>query len=928
MDETKELSHAQCILLAVTFAADSNIKALHAFTPARSDVFEPELVLRILLTYLPESVNSSTYATYIGEVATRVYLEQQEDVAINCSSVLNLSERDARSQLRKLHLLPLAHPSVPDKVRKDLLTTFLIHRAHRIDAATGLLPLTYQLLSRFLDRSDYLKGWFASTILPLHRLGYEYYPQDEHIMGLDGFEGLQGSKGVHILLAKAKQSSLDGTATSETVGRDLRGIVGPWIYGSNQRKRRKLHHNFRRQPSTNDTSQELHFGTQTVSADQADQFGDWRHLFKWIVSVAVDNFSLAVNVIEGWDGPNDVNLGGCVLSHQLFEKDDEVDLDLKRQYCQAAFASVYVAEQDGSVTVGGGHAILVRLAALLEFEPPPNLATSVDLLPKIERHVEPLENASRSLLQPESLLKPGHPLTTPKLESYSLLQMLVYSAYLLNSVGHGLSLRNVAKLRFWSDEMEQMKLVQTILHGLSSGSKREDQWAYIRNTLLWLRSWGLTDEDQDAPAGYGVFGKVNKESLEKEILKALCGASLFSLITRIYVDPSSEDRSLSTDEVEKVILDLAMHYYDNASNGNRTRGGVKKASEILAALRPYFPQSSSFRQYDALLAATHAMSYYSLTLQHGVPFQPVNIRVSDDPISLIAKILDQNPRSYSKLDDLIEIGRNLAIATTTNPATSQIFQQPQGNEDFRLCTAERRVIGMAIAAALDEDDFETAYSYVVNRLVAPSNQPDNTSLTAEDDISWRAAFQAGRHRSSSARQSGSKHVRRLEQRMELLSQSLLLAPPAALPEILAVWRRCEEELVNLLAQQTADELDFDDKAGAGDVRVPGVFVGEEPKFMVQSLRKEIGRGATEEAPMGLFEVARGAAAAFGRSAGSLRRVENYESPTATTNPPRTSVDDGEGRVRKRDMVANVVTGGLASGLGWVLGATAVNEQIR
>ena len=80
----------------------------------------------------------------------------------------------------------------------------------------------------------------------------------------------------------------------------------------------------------------------------------------------------------------------------------------------------------------------------------------------------------------------------------------------------------------------------------------------------------------------------------------------------------------------------------------------------------YYPDSVAFRRLQALITATHAMSSYSLTLQHGVPFQPVNIRVSSDPISLIEKILTQNPGSYAKLQDLISIGRNLVAAGLTS----------------------------------------------------------------------------------------------------------------------------------------------------------------------------------------------------------------------------------------------------------------------
>ncbi|KAK4970566.1 hypothetical protein LTR28_013929, partial [Elasticomyces elasticus] len=106
-----------------------------------------------------------------------------------------------------------------------------------------------------------------------------------------------------------------------------------------------------------------------------------------------------------------------------------------------------------------------------------------------------------------------------------------------------------------------------------------------------------------------------------------------------------------------------------------------------------------------------------------------------------------------------------------------------------------------------------------------------------------------------------------------------------------------------------------------------------------------GRRGDEDAPMGLFEVARGAAAALsqsafplraGRSAGlggagagagdATRHVRDLSGASwsgdeggggGAANGP----GEGGGRVRKRDMVASAVTGGLASGLGWVLGAT-------
>jgi hypothetical protein len=168
--------------------------------------------------------------------------------------------------------------------------------------------------------------------------------------------------------------------------------------------------------------------------------------------------------------------------------------------------------------------------------------------------------------------------------------------------------------------------------------------------------------------------------------------------------------------------------------------------------------------------------------------------------------------------------------------------------------------------------------------------------------------------------------------MELLSQALLLAPTRHLEEVLAVWQECESELTNLLADETEAEERFND---AADRRLPGAFA----EAVVIQPRREVGRGAVEEAPIGLFDVARGAAAAFSKSAfplrgsGGNRTVSGSETHGGTS---RASVDlgsdsesmhsTGDERVRRRDMVANVVTGGLASGLGWVLGATPVNER--
>lgn len=366
------------------------------------------------------------------------------------------------------------------------------------------------------------------------------------------------------------------------------------------------------------------------------------------------------------------------------------------------------------------------------------------------------------------------------------------------------------------------------------------------------------------------------------------------------------------------------------------------------------------KQINALIAATHALSFYSLTLQHGVPFQPVSIRVHHDPLTLVEKVLDQNSKSYTKLDDLLSIGRNLVKAgLPTEPAPTGTQHEPTHeplSQEDALITAERRITSLAITSALTSNDFGTAYSYILTRLTPPQTPSTTSQLlqppTIPDDITWRAVYTAGRHRSTTTTTLHTQ-ITHLTQRMELLSLALILVPtPEPLPEILGAWRRCDEELSLLRSQEQQEDEAWDAKADSL-TSVPGGFGptdSERDAFDTEkqlAARRARARAAMpnahpHEAPMGLFEVARGAALALRKNAFPLRGVaaataagsggsggvsggKGRAGTGSGIGERALSPEQGEGRVRKRDMVSNMVTGGLASGIGWVLGADPVNR---
>lgn len=464
------------------------------------------------------------------------------------------------------------------------------------------------------------------------------------------------------------------------------------------------------------------------------------------------------------------------------------------------------------------------------------------------------------------------------------------------------------------------------------------------------------------------------------------------LAIELYLNPPST--SLPPSDCETIIEACIYSSYDNASNGNRNRGSIKRASDILKAFLPHLPQSQPLQRIEPLLAATHSLSFYHLTLEHGVPFQPVSIRVHPDPISLIEKVLEQNPTAYTKLDDLLSIGQNFVAAglpahehsisrrlsfssSTASPNSPRAASNPDLQSSFLI--ASQRIISLAINSALSPPahDFDTAYSYVMLRL-NPSPSPSPFSpQQASNSSTWQAAYTAGRYRPPSTPTPPPLHtqITSLSKRMELLSHALILTPdPAVLPEILATWRRCEEELATLREQESREEDAWDERAevGVGETAMPGEWDWDtgrkgdqrdesrlraarererETRNMQGRRERERGRGKGRgngeeeevEAPMGLFEVARAAVGAVGKSAfplragggageGGVRGVasEVRDKEVGAEDVREEEEEEGVGRggegegererVRKRDVVSSMVTGGLVKGVGWMLGA--------
>ncbi|KAJ5385172.1 hypothetical protein N7517_003083 [Penicillium concentricum] len=925
----EELSDAHAILLATQLCADGNVADLPILQAQFPHCFPLERLLRIILTFLPESTEPSQYTSVLKELTNSSNLPS--DRPINTSVIQDLSESVARKRVRKLHLRPLQRPDEEDEIASaDSLTKFLIHRAHLIDSETALQPLILELILPFYENSPIIRTWLISSLLPLLRLNYEFYAHRDETISLEILESMDDQTAVNILLSlmSSEESNMD-------LVNNLRGLIGPWLYGGNRSKRRRL----------NEAAQQSSVSfIQGSEKPRATELAGWEHVNEWLLSRSLVDRDSVVSAFTHWDGPSDVDLGG--YDNAGTQLSEEQAKDLRVRYGQSGLAVVY-AYADSSMTVlEGSFQVLTRVAKLLDLEDCLYLAPDLEL-PSVHYDTESISSTSRASLLQNSLLRPTNPLTKPSPPSISFLSALLLSLRILTELGHLVPCRVAANMCLHStEEMQLAELKSAVTSTVKQPNPNQD-WSVVRQRLLWLRDWQAEQSDNawDEPSPYhGLFWRIPRDTVEMEILKALLAAKEYQLAVDIYIN--SKPAPLNPAQVEAAVQEAIFTAYDNASNGNRTRGGMKRAYDILQSFESHFPESVVFKQIHALIAATHALSYYSLTLQHGVPFQPVSIRVHHDPILLIEKVLEQNAKSYTKLDDLLSIGRNLVAAgVPTQAASHEAEDEPTHHKlpkEYALLTAERRITSLAIASALSSNDFGTAYSYILTRLTPPSllstSSPLLNTTSVPDDITWRAVYNAGRYRATTPTHPPptlQSQISHLSQRMELLSLALVLVPsPDPLPEILGAWRRCDEELTSLRAQEQQEE-DLWDRKGDTLTSVPGGFgpsdserdaFDTEQQRAARRARAAMPNSHRHEAPMGLFEVARGAALALHKNAFPLRGVADGSASVAPQDDDRPLSPDSEGRVRKRDMVSNMMTGGLVSGIGWVLGADPVSKK--
>ena len=560
------LSSAKVILLAVHFATHSDGKSLASLYSQYPSVLSLELLLRIVLTHFPETAHPSTYVPLI----TRVDKNDTDGIdgaGIDDSPVIGLSEEKAGKRARKLHLLPLSSADVSHTETDDLVTLFAFRRAYRMESVAGLLSQVTDLILPF-NYKPLVQTWLISTILPFKRRIQEYYySETPPIYTLEEFGKLSNGAATEYLLSC---TCIDATGnTPDMVIRDLRGLVAPWLFNDQR------------------------WVTETSSlVTSSIHCPGWEHVLEWLIAQASNNGKLIVDALRNWNGPSqDADLGPETTSWLSHEK----KLYLQTSYARAILSAVYLMNETSVEAISDAYLAMSKVKHVLEIEPDESLRDTAQELPNWPNLETTFSEGVKSItLMRNNLLAPSNPLTQPTENATLLLRALILSAYLLARHGISFTVRQAGELYFRGDEREQKSHLAQIMKALSTpGPKNSDQsWVQARKELLWLQGCG----DSARGSGKGLLAALSRQYVETEFLSGLLANSReyqasssthhantnlitgYDLARSIYEE--SQDSPLPPNIIQDIVLKSALNAFDNASNPNRTRGGLKKCDEM------------------------------------------------------------------------------------------------------------------------------------------------------------------------------------------------------------------------------------------------------------------------------------------------------------------------------------------------------------
>jgi len=211
------------------------------------------------------------------------------------------------------------------------------------------------------------------------------------------------------------------------------------------------------------------------------------------------------------------------------------------------------------------------------------------------------------------------------------------------------------------------------------------------------------------------------------------------------------------------------------------------------------PPTMRIARERAFIEATSKISSFHITSSSGNLLTPLEIRLTKDRLTLIARILSSTDDAYKHIDVMLDIVEKLGY--TKDGAH---LEGAAGSYE----SAEVKVLAMLADAALQAEDFARAVSSC-ERMVEgarklrskypphatppnydASQDPLRASVEQAIEVCWHSCFQLGRQ----------SEFRDTHAKLRLLGFALELCPTTNTFNVLGVWRRIEAEDIEVRQQ--------------------------------------------------------------------------------------------------------------------------------
>lgn len=288
------------------------------------------------------------------------------------------------------------------------------------------------------------------------------------------------------------------------------------------------------------------------------------------------------------------------------------------------------------------------------------------------------------------------------------------------------------------------------------------------------------------------------------------------------------------------------------------------------------------------IEATSRIYSFNVTSRPGIPISPIEIRLTKDRLSLVSRVLSSNNEAYKHTEVILDLVRKLGF---------------KGDS-----TAEVKTLGMISDVALQNEDFDRAYK-IDKQIIDFVTELKDGGVDIEPEmkeVCWVACYQLGRQ----------PEFEDVQKKLYLLGYALQLCPPDRIVDILAAWRRVDQEDLEVRAEELNNAKPFSsraDRRGRTGRNEPGIAL----KSIADRLQKHMPPSPlvhTPDAALLASKTFNHITANFPFSVRSSSRASQRSASPASPMINRLNLDQDDGRPSTQ---ASRV---FQKGIGWLIGA--------